>query len=176
MDEIKIKQLPVSEEHACAFHKKNKNGKNYESSEILPHNMCPWLYHTLYPYYLTLLHGGKFDWNERGDVQVGCPAAEGIDLVVKKRDNDGTIHPDITKDMKYAVYADVVKVNGECPSNHKVGDRFVFPTVWKEKFLCSAGYNHVFPLMNLKPPKCLDKKAVRCPKWNEPVFYDVTKE
>ena len=78
--------------------------------------------------------------------------------------------------MKFAVYADVVKVNEECPSNHKVGDRFVFPTVWKEKFLCSAGYNHAFSLMNLKPPKCLDKKAVRCPKWNEPVFYDVTKE
>ena len=91
MDEIKIKQLPVSEEHTCAFHKKNKDGKNYESSEILPHNMCPWLYHTLYPYYLTLLHGGKFDWNERGGVQVGCPAAEGINLVVKKRDNDGKV-------------------------------------------------------------------------------------
>ena len=136
--------------------------------------MCPWLYHTLYPYFLGLLYGAKFEYNEKGDCYVWCPAAKGIYLVVNRRENDGKIHPDVTDDMKFVIFADVVKVHEECPAGHKVGDRFLFPTVLKEKFLCTAGFNHTFPLMNMKPPKCLDKKKVRCPDWINPVFFDVS--
>ena len=73
--------------------------------------MCPWLYHTLYPYFLGLLYGAKFEYNEKGDCNVCCPAAKGIDLVVKRRENDGKIHPDVTDDMKFVIFADVVKVS-----------------------------------------------------------------
>ena len=169
-----IKQKKVGNCHSCAWHGKNENGKEYTSKEILPQNICPWLYHTLYPYFLGLLYGAKFTYNEKGDCHVCCPAAKGVDLVVKRRDNDGNIHPDVTDDMKYVIFADVVKVNGECPSNHKVGDRFIFPTVNKEKFLCTAAFNHTFPLMDTKKPKCLDKKSIKCPDWKTPVYFDIT--
>ena len=40
MDEIKIKQIPGSEEHTFAFHKKNKDGK-IETTKILRSNPDP---------------------------------------------------------------------------------------------------------------------------------------
>jgi|TARA_Y100000294_G_scaffold172052_1_gene186284 uncharacterized repeat protein (TIGR04076 family) len=173
MGMLKIKQNPVKECHECPWHQANENGKEYQSEEILPQNVCPWLYHTLYPYFLGLLYGAKFDYNDKGDCHVCCPATHGVDLVVKRRENDGNIHKEVSDDMKFAIFADVVKVNGDCPSNHKAGDRFVFPTVKKEAYLCTAGFNHTFPLMDIEKPSCLNKKAVKCPDWKNPVFFDV---
>jgi len=170
---MKVKQNSVVIGHPCPWHGQNEEGKVYDSKGILPQGICPWLYHSLYPYFLGLFYNAKFAYNEMGDCNVCCPAAKGIDLVVKRRRNDGNIHPDVDKHWDFVIFADVVKVHEDCPANHKVGDRFIFPTVMKKEFMCTAGFNHVFPLLDLERPKCLDKQAVRCPDWNNPVFFDV---
>ena len=60
--QIKIRQKAVKDCHECPWHKEHTSGKEYNSSEILPQNICPWLYHTLYPYFLGLLYNAKFDY------------------------------------------------------------------------------------------------------------------
>jgi uncharacterized repeat protein (TIGR04076 family) len=134
---------------------------------------CPILWHSLYPYFLGMLFGAKYGYNEQGDCQVCCPAEHGVDVVVKMRPNDGKFPLWVPIDWRDVIHADVVKVNGECDYGYKVGDRIVFPTCRKDSYKCPAGVHNMFPFMNIKMPKCINKSRVRCPDWKEQVYYDL---
>ncbi len=146
----------------------------YSGTAVLPEGMCPWLYHSVYPYMLGLIYGARFSYNEEGDSNAGCPAVHGVDTVVRRRDNDGSVDDRISDDTEWVVYAEVVRV-GECPRGHKVGDRFVFPTCLREHYVCPAGFNNAFPLLDADVPPCIDRARVRCPDWVDEnmVSYDV---
>lgn len=160
----------------CGYHA-NKEGKVYGQDSILPQGICPWLYHSVYPYLLGLLYGAKFDWNEYGDCNVCCPALEGVDTIVRRRDNDGSFDSRISPDMKFVIFAEVVAVRGHCPYGHKVGQRFPFPTCMKEYYLCPAAFNNVFPLMEMEPPSCINRSCIRCPDWldRNVIKFDISK-
>ena len=157
---ISITRLPSNTE--CGYHT-HKEGRKFDMEKILPHGMCPWLYHTVYPYMLGLFSGAKFEFNEHGDCNVSCPASKGVDVLVRRRDNDGSFDPRISEEMNFVIYAEVVKIHGDCPYEHKVNQKIPFPTCMKEHYMCPAAFNNVFPLMNLEPPSCIDTSNLRCP-------------
>jgi len=44
-----------------------------------PFGLCPFLFHAIYPYLLTLAHGGKFSWvRANEEVSVSCPYLKGV--------------------------------------------------------------------------------------------------
>ena len=172
----KIKQLPSSRTN-CPWHRHHaKNGHVYKNKEIFKNGVCPILYHTLYPYFLGALYGAKFTYNEQGDCHVCCPAEKGIDVLVKVRPYDKGFGDEVPSDWRDVIHAEVVKVNGECDYNHKVGDRFVFPTCTKTDFICPAGVNNIFPFLDVPIPSCINTKKLRCPDWLEDIYYSIEEE
>jgi len=169
---IKILQLPGKT--SCPWHRANQDkGKTYTSGEIFPNNICPIMYHTLYPYFLGALYGAKYSYNEHGDCHVCCPAETGVDVLVKVRPNDGKFGKEVPVDWRNIIYAEVVKLNGKCDYHHKVGDRFVFPNCMKTKFACPSGVNNLFPFLKLAIPKCINPKRIRCTDWQENIYYSL---
>ncbi len=171
-NDISIKQLPGKT--ACPWHKEHQeSGKLYKADEIFTSHVCPIMFHTLYPYFLGALFGAKYAYNEQGDCQVCCPAEKGVDVLVKVRPNDGKFEEGVPGDWRDVIHAEVVKVNGPCDYNHKVGDRFVFPTCMKTKFACPAGVYNLFPFLNIETPKCINPNRLRCPDWLENIYYSL---
>jgi uncharacterized repeat protein (TIGR04076 family) len=148
-----IKQLPCKT--TCPWYMKG--------NKAFLNNMCPIMYHSLYPYFLGMFYGLK------KDINVCCPAEKSVDVWVKKRKNNSKFN--VPKHWKTVIYAEVVKVNGKCDFNHKVGDRFFFPGSSQCKYICPAGVNNLFPFLKIKKPKCINLKKLRCPDWKENIYY-----
>jgi len=169
---LSFRQLPGKTE--CPWHKEHQeSGKVYGESEIFGNRVCPILWHTLYPYFLGMLYGAKFTYNQEGDCHVCCPAEKGVDVLVRKRSNDGRFEKDVPLDWRDVIHAEVVKVNGLCDYGHKVGDRLVFPTCMKRKYACPAGVNNLFPFLNIRTPQCINPRKIRCTDWQENIFYSI---
>jgi len=99
----------------------HKQGDCFTLEEHLPDGLCPLAFYSAYPYYLTLIHEGIFEWVRKGDnVKVECPRADGImmeiKLVKKRRLGNGEVH------------VSIIKNKGSCPKRYHEGDTFVFDT------------------------------------------------
>jgi uncharacterized repeat protein (TIGR04076 family) len=156
------------------INQKNKTKCPYNTKEILPNGICPLLYHSVYPYFLGLFYGAKFDYNCDGDANVCCPAINGVNTIVKKRNNDNSFDERINDNIDWVIFAEIVDI-GECPHNHKIGQRFIFPTCMREHFICPAGLNNIFPFLDITIPICIDKSNLRCPDWKKEsmIIYDI---
>lgn len=163
--------VQVNCQKTCRAHK-DSPGRMFQTKNILPNSVCPYLYHTLYPYFLGLAYGAKFPYNEMGDCNVGCPAKYGVDCITRVRPNDGSFG--VGENVKEVTYADIVAV-GTCPNHHYVGERIVFPNTMKDMYLCPAGFNNVFPFMNTRIPRCIDTHALRCPDSKDTIYYEVNR-
>jgi uncharacterized repeat protein (TIGR04076 family) len=157
----------------CPYDMRNELSA-YGKEQVLPNNICPWLYHSVYPYMLGLLYGADFRYNENGDANVNCPAADGCQTLVRKRPFPNDVITDNRIDSKnnFVIYAEIIKV-GTCPSQHVIGEIFLFPTCLKEHHLCPAAWYQAFPLMNLLPPDCVDLHNIRCPDWELYMTIDI---
>jgi len=165
-----VTQVPGNSTN-CAWHKDYTDfGKSYK---LFKDNICPILFHSLYPYFLGAVFEAKYGYNEQGDCQVGCPAEKGIDTLVKIRPYNETFGKEIPTDWRDVIHAEVVKVNGPCDYAHKVGDRFFFPTYAKNQNLCPAGLFNLFPFLAIETPSCINKKRLRCPDWKENIYYSI---
>jgi hypothetical protein len=153
-----IKQLPCNAK--CGWCHK----EGYDKAILFPHNICPFLYHSIYPYFLGLLYHADMQ-----DIWVCCPAEKGVDVLVRRIVNNGKfpVPPDW-----WVIYAEVVNV-GECPHGHTVGSELIFPTAHKQSYICPAGVNNIFPFLDIEVPSCINKKKLRCPDWKDTVFYEV---
>ena len=169
---LKIQQLNTQK--ICRAHR-NFAGRIFSADKIWPGNICPWLYYSLYPYLLGSIYGAKYDYNSRGDVHVGCPAEHGVDCIVRRRANNGTFGKKVGLNVKVVSFAEVVRV-GKCPHRHKAGQRYVFPNVMKDYYLCPAGFYNVFPFLKLKSPSCINREKLRCPDWKNTIFFNVGKK
>ena len=127
---------------------------------------CPILYHTLYPYFLGLFYNADMQ-----NIWVTCPAEKGIDLLVRCETNNEQFYG-VLPDW-WVIYAEVVEVHGECPYFHHIGQKILFPTCYKSKYICPAGLNNIFPFLNIESPKCINLKRLHCPDWKEDVFYSI---
>ena len=169
---IKVKQLPGKT--GCAWHGQHQDtGKVYRDDEIFTSGVCPIMFHTLYPYFLGAEFGARYGYNEQGDCQVCCPAEKSVDVLVKVRPYDEKFEEGVPKDWRDVIHAEVIKVNGHCPYDHKVGDRFVFPTCMKKSSACPAGIYNLFPFLDIETPSCINKEKLRCPDWLENVYFSI---
>ena len=171
-EQVRIQQL-APQETTCVWHAHNEEGKEYEQGEIVYGDTCPWLYHTLYPYFLGFHFGAKYHFNEDGDCNVGCPAVKGVDTIVRKVKNDPGADPRIEPDWRYLAYAEIIAVHGDCPYKHEVGQKILFTTGMPKHFMCPAGFHNVFPLLRLRPPSCIDVEKMRCPDYAEVVHFSI---
>ena len=173
----KVKYLAGKTNGMCSWQEKHSDtGHLYNAEEIFPKNICPIMFHTLYPYFLGAIFGAKYNYNEKGDCHVCCQAEKSVDVVVKTRPNDGTYGDMATPDRRKVFYAEVVKVNGHCPYNHQVGEKLVFPVSNKTKYACSGGINNIFPFLKIEIPSCINMKRLRCPDWLENTYYSIDEE
>jgi len=154
-----IKQLPCKAQ--CPWHGCHPDGKEYTPDEIFPHGVCPYLYHSLYPYFLGLLYGAE----EMQNIWVCCPAEHGVNCYVRK---------DTMDDGWWTIYAEITSIGEGCPYNHYKGQTIIFPTGNKKQYLCPAGVNNIFPFLDLEVPSCINKKKIKCPDWKDPIYYDIT--
>ena len=166
---MKIKQLNTQQ--ICRAHRSSP-GRVFGDDEILPDKICPLLYHSVYPYCLGAIYGSKYDYNAEGDVHVCCPAAVGVDCLVRVRPNDGTFGDEVGDNVKTVCFAEVVKAVA-CPHGHVVGQKFVFPNCMKDHYLCPAGLNNIFPFLNITLPPCIDIHNLRCPDWKDTIYYSI---
>lgn len=160
----------------CPWHKNEKEtGRLYTADHIFTNKVCPIMYHALYPYFLGALFGARYAYNEQGDCNVCCPAEYGVDVLVKVRPNDGTFDREVPSDWRDVIHAEVVAVHGECDYGHKVGDRFIFPTPrgMRTTYACPAGINNLFPFLSIEKPKCINLSRLRCPDWQENIYYSL---
>lgn len=156
----------------CEWHGCYRHGSEYDDAVIFPADVCPFLYHSLYPYYLGLLYRANMQ-----DIWVCCPAMNGVDCLVRSHNNNDLIEPYTRDGIPFderIVYAEVVKV-GDCPHGHTKGQLLLFPTPYKQKYICPAGLNNLFPFLDLELPKCIDPKNIRCPDWKDVITYDITR-
>ena len=95
----------------------HRQGDSFNLENILPNGFCPLAFYSIFPYYLTLLHEGRFEWVRKGQfVKVQCPKANGvvmeIELMRQKSLGEG------------AVRVTVIENKGVCPKGHSRGDTF----------------------------------------------------
>ncbi|GAB4353641.1 MAG: hypothetical protein Kow0099_37890 [Candidatus Abyssubacteria bacterium] len=92
-------------------------GDQFSVSTVLHEKCCPLAFHAIYPYYLTLVHAGRFEWVRKGDcVKVQCPKADGVVMGVRPVRQAGL--------GESAVKVEVLEVKGSCPKNCEPGDTF----------------------------------------------------
>jgi hypothetical protein len=125
---------------------------------------CPFLLHSLYPYFLGLLYGAK----EMQDIWACCPAEKSVNVIIH------CDFIDLSRNLRN-IYAEVVEVEGKCPHGYDIGVKIYFPTFLKAAYICPAGINNIFPFLDLEIPPCINKKKLRCPDWKEDIYYEVKK-
>ena len=168
-----LKQL--TEPENCPWHK-GKEGNVYARNQVFNWE-CPIMVHTLYPYFLGYIYGARYNFNERGDCQVCCPAEHSVDVIVKKRPYDERMKGIVPEDWRDVIHAEVVKINGECPYNYKVGDLIYFPTFARNRKLCPAALNNAILFMDVFNSgyyPCINRAKLRCPDWNENLYFEIT--
>lgn len=140
-------------------------GITYDPAGIYPDGICPFLYHSIYPYMLGLLYHADMQ-----AIWACCPAVKSVNVRLY-RETNGDKFPEIAPDW-WVIYAKV-EAAPDCPHGHKQGDRLLFPTYNKSRFMCPAGFNNAFYFLDLEIPHCIDTQKLRCPDWQEDVYYEV---
>ncbi|KKR03873.1 MAG: hypothetical protein UT30_C0017G0012 [Candidatus Uhrbacteria bacterium GW2011_GWF2_39_13] len=130
----------------CGSFKLNGNGTVREMKDILPENICPLLFHSVYAYILTLVNGGWMNWvGHETHVIVNCPYTNGVAVYVKGNNVPHTIEIELIK-------------TGVCPKAYKLGQAFIFSTR-PENMLLMSMIEKAFPdiLIFSEENKCQSK-------------------
>lgn len=110
--------------------------KNSTLKLMGPEGMCPLAFYAVFPYYLTLIHHGNFEWVRKGDfVKVQCPKPGGVAMEVEpvELDSPGT----------GIVRARIIKRERSCPAEHTPGDSFLLDS--RNQALCFHAAASVIP-------------------------------
>lgn len=99
----------------------------FNVEKIIPDGFCPLAFYSIYPYFLTLINGGAFEWVKKGEyVRVQCPKVDGVimeaELKVNPRLADSTVE------------VRILNVPGACPNGLKEGDKFLLSSKNKSCF------------------------------------------
>lgn len=93
----------------------------FDPADTNPSTMCPLARYAVFPYYHTLMHGGRFEWLKKNEpVSVQCPHPEGVimhaSISGNKKPGAGTVRVSIKNIIK------------NCPKGHTPGMFFEFNT------------------------------------------------
>lgn len=107
----------IEERGKCPFG--HREGDSFRLEDSVPQGFCLLAFYSIFPYYLTLIHSGRFEWVRRGEhVKVQCPKTDGvvmeIELVRQDALGQGTVR------------VTVINNKGSCPKGHNRGDSFEF--------------------------------------------------
>lgn len=114
-DFFKIKATVLEEKGKCPLG--HRQGDIFNLEDMLPNGFCPLAFYNIFPYYLTLIHSGRFEWVKRGQcVKVQCPKADGVvmEIELMRQESLG----------EGAVHVRVIENRGPCPKGHTRGDTF----------------------------------------------------
>lgn len=84
----------------------------------LNQKICPFAWHSFFPYWLTFIKDGWFDWVKKGGgVIVQCPNPKGIVAKLYKR----------KRGREILVEVEIIDNKGDCFWEWQVGDKFFLP-------------------------------------------------
>ncbi|MDP2939647.1 MAG: TIGR04076 family protein [Candidatus Omnitrophota bacterium] len=107
------------------------------AEDLTPQGLCIFAFHSIYPYYLTLINGGRFRWvRPKNGVIVQCPnPKDALEMKV------------FLSDTRDTVRVEVIGARGECLKGHKKGDIFILsPDTFK---FCPKALDAFIPYLNL---------------------------
>lgn len=162
-----------------------KEGHLFTMEEMVPAPLCPFAYHNLIPYIITLLNNGWFRWVKRER------HTNTRYLVSKKLFEDSSVNrafpnevlvqcpnPRVSVVFGVGVNADggkktitvrLLSQNDLCPMGHKEGDNFKISE--EDIKFCPLSFNSLFPYMLLSS---FGKSGfVRCPDPKRSVVFNV---
>jgi uncharacterized repeat protein (TIGR04076 family) len=119
LKEIKI-NARIEQSECC-------NGSDREKEYNYNEEMCPLAFYTIFPYYWTYIHSGKFDWVRKNEhVHVQCPRPSGIVMEIKLSRYGGL--------GDGAVKTEIIKTSNECAYGYKKDDSFVLDS--RKQIIC----------------------------------------
>lgn len=139
----------------------HKKGESFKFQDILPNGFCPLAFYAIFPYYLTLIHSGSFEWVRKGEhVRVQCPKVNGVVMEVELVDQDTL--------GKGTVRVKVIEVKGLCPRGHKKGDRFDLSS--QEQALCFKAMAMLIPFKIKNDNR---SRQYRCPGSENSLIFEL---
>ncbi|MBU0477578.1 hypothetical protein KKC91_03300 [bacterium] len=94
-------------------------GKEFVLGDILPDNICPLAFHSIYPYIITLSKGGWLNWVGHDEhVIVNCPFGRGVAMYVKA--------PSLKSQQYLEVEVMKIRENNECYKGYVLKKVFQF--------------------------------------------------
>lgn len=120
---------------SCALNKRvgRPEKEHFSVADVVPHDLCPFAYFSIIPYWLSFKQGTWFRWREnKSDVVCQCPKSNGVVFLVKKVDGN-------------EIAAEIESI-GKCPYNYSVGQVFKIESL----SLCPALFPSLFAGINGK--------------------------
>lgn len=111
--------------------------KRFALKDILPDGVCPLVFHSVYPYMLTLSTGGWFNWVDYNEhVIVNCPSPNGIAMYVKAPRGK----------LQDFIEIEVMQQNDKCYMEYELRKVFRFNTSSKDMLYLNFLYR-IIPLI-----------------------------
>lgn len=139
--------------NTCKYHR--VPGNSYDINHLGPKGLCLDLYHSAYPYFLSLSEGAEFSWMKKIDkdaVYGQCPAYDGsVHFEVRRIPLEKEVLSNGIKKLKDIILTiskieDRQENNCVCP--HMVGQKFEFNQGDFLEQICPAAFNNMFPTIN----------------------------
>lgn len=119
----------------------HKKGDFFSLEDVLTKSFCPLAFYSIFPYYLTLIHSGRFEWLlDRENVKVQCPKVGGVIMEVSYISH-GSLGSGI-------ISVNIIGTKGICPKGYKEGDMFSFDS--EQQPFCFKAIAALVPFKGLK--------------------------
>ena len=156
--------------HNCRYNR--EHGLHYNQGRIAPAGLCPDMFHTAYPYGLSLLYDGSnhFDGKASKNFILKCPAYPNY-VSFEVRQEIFILKPlfraiewpfkMIRKPIEIIdrnIVIEVKKIHGTCAYGLKAGGQYVF-NIGNSPELCPAAFNSLYPYLGIQKDEQGDKES-----------------
>lgn len=139
IDKLNIKQYRIEFIEKCPCFRDSR------LKDCIPQEVCPYLLHSLLPYYVTYKYGGDFQWTGKpGHVDVGCPNPYGRVIVCVVKEEE--------------IFLVVKSLAGTCAMEQKKDMKVNLSLIFES--ICPLLYDVIFPWIKLGLDDCVE---LRCP-------------
>lgn len=196
---VKIKVKHIANNHKQNLEKQSPKqtckyyrycNEAFDLEHLGPKGLCLDLYFAAYPYFLALLYGAKFSWeNDKNTVHAQCPAPSGsVHFEVRRIPLEKEILSEgIKKKVKIIVKITYIEeqvgdYNYSCICSQKVGQEFEFNQGDFLEQMCPAAFYNIYPTiksMLLNREKRWSKGGkvyMQCPDNNIGIMFEISKE
>jgi uncharacterized repeat protein (TIGR04076 family) len=138
-------------------------GQRFTGNAMTPGGICPYIYHNMVPYRLTLEQGGYFKWRtDRKSVEVLCP------------NPDGKVNVKLAHDGGGKMSCRVLSVEGHCCAGYRKGTDLPLES---SPDLCPLAFVSLFPdLLSFLGEASVPEAEVSCPSTFGQVRFRIRKQ